>query len=267
MLYNISPNTQDLSIFKYQLDTLDIAKYSVRKNNSNRPDNYRLSTIYNYVTSKELENSHSADADVGATVDILRHDQFWKDRKTMLKIINTTAIRQQSHNIGTNDSNDSDTDNEDDLEDSDNENDDEATDSSQNLTQWSLNTSFEGVNSREKFEHEFARPDTRSIQGGSRIGLQASVNSVNSPIKSWRYIFTDGILNKIVRYSNDYGAEHCPKWREITRQDLTDFIAVLFIVSVQKRKDTSSNWFSNDPLLENIPVKKVMTGNKFHRIL
>ena len=70
-----------------------------------------------------------------------------------------------------------------------------------------------------------------------------------------------------MRYSNDYGAFHCPKWTAITKQDLTDFIAVLFIVSVQKRKDTTSNWFSNDPLLENIQVKKVMTGNKFHKIL
>ena len=59
----------------------------------------------------------------------------------------------------------------------------------------------------------------------------------------------------------------CHKWVDLTKKDITDFIAVLFIVSVQKRKDKSSNWFADDPLIENIPEKRIMSGNKFHRIL
>ena len=117
----VSLHIQDLSLFKFQLDTLNIAKYSVRQNKLNRPDNYWLSTIYSYITSKELENAHSADANVKATVDILRHEQFWKDRKTMLKTIDVTTIRQQSVSNNTSDCNDSDTDREEDLEESDNE--------------------------------------------------------------------------------------------------------------------------------------------------
>ena len=169
----VSLHIQDLSLFKFQLDTLNIAKYSVRQNKLNRPDNYWLSTIYSYLTSKELENAHSADADVQATVDILRHEQFWKDRKTMLKTIDVTTIRQQSVSNNTSDCNDSDTDQEEDLEESDNE-EETITNLSATLssTQWTLNTPFNGLDSESIFETKFARPDTCSISGGSKIGLQ-----------------------------------------------------------------------------------------------
>ena len=181
--------------------------------------------------------------------------------------IDSASLQPQSQGNTTGDHNDSDTDLENDLEDSEDEMGHEDNDGDQPIAQWTLNTPFEGTDSRKKFATEFSRRDTRSNQGLGRIGLQASINSVNSPIKAWRHIFTDGILNKVVRYSNAYGDEHCPKWEDITKRDLTYFIAVLFIVSVQKRKDKSKNWSANDPLVENIPVKKVMTGNKFHRIL
>ena len=47
---------------------MQLAQYSVRKNNLDKPNNYRLSTLYEYITSNELENAHTADADVDATV-------------------------------------------------------------------------------------------------------------------------------------------------------------------------------------------------------
>ena len=46
-----------------------------------------------------------------------------------------------------------------------------------------------------------------------------------------------------------------------------NFITCLFIASVQRRKDPPSNWWSNDPVLENPIMKKVMTGNQFNKIL
>ena len=54
-------------------------------------------------------------------MDILRHEQFWKDRKTMLKAIDVTTICQQSVSNNTSDCNDSDTDCKKDLEESNNE--------------------------------------------------------------------------------------------------------------------------------------------------
>jgi hypothetical protein len=73
---------------------------------------------------------------------------------------------------------------------------------------------------------------------------------------------TNSILETIFDYSNEYstlqiGADF---YNEITSGDLLDFILVLFISSIQKRKDKISNWWSEDPLKENPIVKKIMSG-------
>ena len=36
---------------------------------------------------------------------------------------------------------------------------------------------------------------------------------------------------------------------------------------MQKRKDPSKNWFCKDPLLEIIPVKKIISGEKIRQIM
>ena len=64
---------------------------------------------------------------------------------------------------------------------------------------------------------------------GNTLGLQCSVNSVNSPAKAWRQIFTAALLDKIVAHKNDYGEVYCKEWIDIDRQDLVDFISILFI--------------------------------------
>jgi hypothetical protein len=71
----------------------------------------------------------------------------------------------------------------------------------------------------------------------------------------------------IVGYTNDYGGEHCKEWQPIDQNDLLDFIAVLFLMSIQKRKDIPSNWFSSDPYLESPQAKRIMSGKKFSRML
>ena len=70
-----------------------------------------------------------------------------------------------------------------------------------------------------------------------------------------------------MRYTNDYGQEKCSRWTDITGGDLKDFIAILFLASIQNHKDKSNNWWSNDPLLELLIVKKIMSGKKFHTML
>jgi Transposase IS4 len=54
-------------------------------------------------------------------------------------------------------------------------------------------------------------------------------------------------------------------WSDISV--LTDFFAFLFIASIQKRKDRNSNWWSDNPLLENVAIKQIMSGKKFHKIM
>ena len=89
----------------------------------------------------------------------------------------------------------------------------------------------------------------------------------NSPIKAWRLIFTAGILERIVKHTNKYGDRYAKDWTPINKTDLTDFIAVVFVMSVQKRKDKPSNWFSANPLLESKVAKKITTGRQFGRML
>ena len=75
------------------------------------------------------------------------------------------------------------------------------------------------------------------------------------------------LLDKIVRYTNNYGQAKAKRWQDISRRDLEAFFAVLFISGIQKRKDKPSNWFSENRILENQIMKKIMSGRKFFTIL
>jgi hypothetical protein len=90
---------------------------------------------------------------------------------------------------------------------------------------------------------------------------------VSTPIRAWRLIFTKNLLDKIVRYTNDYGEAKSKEWSDITRKGLEHFIAILFVTSIQKRKDKPSNWFSENKLIGCPLVKKIMSGRKFLTIL
>jgi Transposase IS4 len=98
------------------------------------------------------------------------------------------------------------------------------------------------------------------------VGIQCSVHSVNSPIKSWQQVFTDHIMETVCKYSNEYGNIKCGRdeFDKIDKESISEFIAVLFVSSIQRRKDKVSNWWSNNPLLENPIIKKIMTGRKFY---
>ena len=90
---------------------------------------------------------------------------------------------------------------------------------------------------------------------------------MNTPIRAWRELFKNTILEKIVKYTNEYGRIHAKAWSDITRKDLEAFIAILVISGIQKRKDKPSHWFSDNKLLENPVVKNIMSGRKFFTIL
>ena len=100
-----------------------------------------------------------------------------------------------------------------------------------------------------------------------RTGLQCSPIDVNTPIRAWREVFKPTLLEKIVRYTNEYGRTHAKRWTDISKKELESFLAVLFISGIQKRKDKPANWFSTNRLLENPVMKKVMSGRKFFTIL
>ena len=100
-----------------------------------------------------------------------------------------------------------------------------------------------------------------------KTGLLCSPIDVNTPIRAWRQVFTHALLEKIVRYTNEYGQLHAKRWKDIEKKDLEAFFSVLFISGIQKRKDKPSNWFSDNRLLESTVIKKVMSGRKFSDLL
>jgi Transposase IS4 len=99
------------------------------------------------------------------------------------------------------------------------------------------------------------------------MGLQCTNIEVSAPIQAWRQIFTNSLLDKTVKYTNEYRVVHAKRLRDISRKDLESFFCVLFISGIQKRKDKPTNWFSENRLLENPLMKKVMSGRKFFCIL
>ncbi|KAG7365231.1 transposase IS4 [Nitzschia inconspicua] len=104
--------------------------------------------------------------------------------------------------------------------------------------------------------------------GERRSGLQLSEGMANSPIKASRLIFTTAILERIVKHTSKYGQKKLNlDWTPIDKADLTDFIAILFVMSIQKRKDKPSNWFSSNPLPESPVANKITTGRQFQKML
>ena len=125
-------------------------------------------------------------------------------------------------------------------------------------------------NSKERFQGYVERWQTRAARlspDQNTTGLQCSKNSVNTPAKAWRQIFTASPLNKIIAYTNEYGAFEAKKWDNIDKGDLMDFISVLFIAGIQKRNDAPYKWFSNDEVENNPVIQSVMLGWKFHKML
>jgi hypothetical protein len=69
---------------------------------------------------------------------------------------------------------------------------------------WKVNEPFQRVETMSKFEEVSW---TRSVRcdGELRVGSTVVKSSANSPIKAWRLLMTNSILETIVDCSNEYG--------------------------------------------------------------
>lgn len=253
----------------YLLDTHDLTTKTIRSprwGDAIIPTNFQLGVLYQYVTN-DTHDAHRALPDVRATIAVLRYHRFWEKRIKFIYKLNENGTVILTNNLAPpillpND--DSDTD--DDVEEQWNQeplgNDDDINEPEENIehmpnTGWHPNTHFEGINA-----DQFFRDNLETAEGHT-----GSINSVNSPIKAWRRVFTQQILNGIVANTNEYGNLLCPNWNNIVSKDLTDFISILFIAGIQRRRDCHRNWWSNNVLLEIPVVKRIMSGRKFQRIM
>jgi hypothetical protein len=269
--------------FGLGIDTLQVARKSFQNNRSvGVPSAYNLPTLFQFVTGNVPSVSHRAIADVKATTSIFRFQFFWETRKeclfsfgrpaTVVMLAGGVVPQSEPNHLDDSDTSlsaESDSgvsSNHSISEDTERETPDDEDILSPMGDKWQDNVDYRPSAPLpfQKFEEHFTSTGRSRRQ---RTGLQCSPIDVNTPIRAWREVFKNTLLDKIVRYTNDYGEIHAKRWNGITRKDLESFIAILFISAVQKRKDKPSNWFSENRILENPVMKKVMTGRKFFTIL
>ena len=203
-----------------------LAQKVVPKKKLALPTSYKLGDLFEYVNGHHIgNNTHCALVDVRATSAVLRYSEFWSERKGHVFCF-------QECQMPSNGGADSD------LE-------SESTDSSdadedglvaqesieegpiQSLG-WFVDSAFNGCDCKSRFEEVFAKQNTRQVVG-DKTGLQCSPVSINSPPKPWQQIFIHALLDKVVGYTNEYGEQTCKDWSLVNRQDLVDFVSILFL--------------------------------------
>ena len=260
--------------FGLSIDTVELSKKGIQSVASRSvPASYGLGVLYQFITGENFDSAHRAMSDVDATSRILQYAPFWNIRKSCLfefRIMPTIQAGAMQYDSDSDDSEESGEQEEAEEDQVKSRAGDTSSDSSDEEEEalgdlWEKNTDFDPAlpTPAQVFEEEFTRRSNKI-----RSGLQCSKSSVNSPGKAWKAIFTNSILDKIVSYTNEYGEAMAKHWMtKVTRSDLMDFISILFLSSIQKRKDKPSNWFSNNPIFESHAAKSITSGRKFLTML
>jgi DNA polymerase III epsilon subunit-like protein len=257
----------DNNLLGYTLDTLHIARDVFSGAAAAKPTNNKLATLYQFFTGSQLEGNHRALEDVKALYTVLRKPILWNRRAFHVKF---HKEHQRLPPLPTNDSdndNESDSDSDLDAEPDNDVSDDSSDEDIAALGDYWRSGDFYPPRDPQELFAEYSTSSNRSAK--LKTGLQVPSSYANSPIKAWRLIFTNTILEKLVKHTNAYGELNAGPdvWTPINKKDLTDFFAVLFIMGVQKRKDKPSHWFSNNPLLESRIAKRIISGRQFGLIL
>lgn len=254
---------------RFCLDTYQMAKKEIPKEPQvGVPSSYKLAELFQFITGREPITSHRALADVKATISIFLYHLVWNNRQQHL----FQVLQRDDHPFTSNDdedvpvavADDSDVDDDSGGSSGDSSSDEEETVPMGDAWEMDMEYTPADPTPTERFNAQFTT-DTRSRK--NLTGLQCSTNDVKQPIRAWRQIFTKTLLQKIVNYTNEYANSQAKHWIDITKKDLEAFIAILFISGIQKRKDKPSHWFSDNAILENTIMKKVMSGRKFFSIL
>jgi Transposase IS4 len=260
------------------LDTLHLARKSIQQNRTaGVPVAYNLAALHQYVTGNPPSVSHRAMADVKATIAVFFYQIFWQNRGKFLfsfrqqdemeaAIVEVLGHVPTSEATRGDDSDTSVSDNSNSTDTSDGDTTDDDDSIAPAGDRWEENSEFRPSCPLplQQFNEHFTSSGRSRRQ---RTGLQCSPISVNTPIRAWREVFKNTLLDKIVRYTNDYGKVKAKRWQDVDRKDLEGFICVLFVSAIQKRKDKPSNWFSENRLLESPLIKKIMSGRKFFTML
>jgi hypothetical protein len=238
--------------FGLGIDTLNVARKGICNDKSGIgvPSAYNLPTLYQFVTGLLPLTWHCAMADVKATATIFRFPIFWDTRYECVfdfserewEIHVATRQAQVTANDLDLDSGNSQQSDGQSVSSNSSSSEDEESKNVPLGDTWDQGCNFHTTEPHptKRFQEYF----TSSLRNRrQRIGLQCSPIDINTPIRAWREVFKNTLLDKIVWYTNKYGLAHTKRWNDISRKDLESF----FVVSgTQKRLDKPSNWFSNN---------------------
>jgi DNA polymerase III epsilon subunit-like protein len=226
--HGISKRFFDDDRFGYGIDTLQLARKGIRINNSGIgiPSAYNLPTLFQFVAGTLPPTSHRAMADVKATGVIFRFPTFYDIRHECVFKFSEREEEVRVHEAGL-PVNDSESEDSGDSQgggsvssslSSSSEDEDDNYDVPLGDT-WDQGSDFKPMepNPRERFEEHCTLSGRNQRQ---RIGLQCSPIDVNTPLRAWREIFKTTLLDKIVRYTNEYGLLHAKRWKDISRKDI-----------------------------------------------
>jgi hypothetical protein len=188
-------------------------------NSNAQPTNEKLATLYHFFTGSELEGNHPALEDVIALYVIFRKPVILNRRSFHIKF---NKDRQTPPSLTNNDSGDE----------SDNDSTSTSLSSLDSLSlsgdtvipmgdDWSEGDFVPDRPPQSVFNENFQLTNRR---GKMRTGIQVPPANANSPVNAWRLVFTNTILEKIVKDTNNYGELHAGegKWSSVQRKDMTD---------------------------------------------
>ena len=106
---------------------------------------------------------------------------------------------------------------------------------------WFQNTDFYGVDTQILFDDKICPHSTINLGDEyvtmAIIGIQDLKNTVDSPIKTRRLIFTEVTQKMIVKYTDDYGSFKKKEWEDIKKSYLIYFISIILIAFIIERNN------------------------------
>ena len=172
-----------------------------------------IGVLYQYITGQPPTVSHRALADVKATISVLFHQIFWENRSKFVfsfgrpedeadAVAVMPAVQQQPSLLDDSDTSVSSQDSS--ATTADNETTDDEDDVGPAGDKWEEDSQYRPSCPlpSQLFEEHFMSSGRSRRQ---RTGLQCSPIDVNTPIRAWREVFKNALLDKIVQYTNDYG--------------------------------------------------------------
>ena len=93
--------------------------------------------------------------------------------------------------------------------------------------------------------------------------MKCSLHSVNTPRKAFDKLFTNKIRQFIIDRTNKYGRYKHNIWIDITQDKSMKFVCVLFTASENSNTDRPKNWFSKKFFVNDLNIKKIMSGRRF----